>query len=43
MYNTIISYLEKFSILHNNQSLAFTQSIQTLMLFSSGPIRYKDQ
>ena len=43
MYNRIISYLEKFSILHNNQLMALDQSIRPPMLFFSWPIRYKDQ
>ena len=34
MYNRIISYLEKFSILYNNQ-FGLDQSIQPFMLFSS--------
>ena len=35
MYNRIISYLEKFSILHNNQLMALDQSIRPPMLFFS--------
>ena len=35
MYNRIISYLEKFSILHKNQLMALDQSIRPPMLFFS--------